>query len=70
MDGFNVGKILAGLMNPELYLKKINQNGINGEQNFNSAFSQSRPHMPQNPVNDLILNNMLQNCHLCSHDVS
>ena len=25
MDGFSVGKILAGLRNPELYLKKLKQ---------------------------------------------
>ena len=71
MDGFNVGKILAGLMNPELYLRKINQNGINrGDQNFNSAFSQARPNTPQNPVNDLILNNMLQMNQLAAMDRS
>lgn len=71
MDGFNVGKILAGLRNPELYLRKINQNGINqGEQNFNSAFSQARPNMSQNPVNELILNNMLQMNQLAAMDRS
>lgn len=70
MDGFNVGKILAGLMNPELYLKKINNSGVNGEQNFNSAFSQARPNMPQNPINDLILNNMLQMNQLAAMDRS
>ncbi len=59
MDGFNVGRILAGLNNPELYLRKIKQEGIQGEQTFNSAFSQARPNSPQNPLNGLALNNML-----------
>ena len=70
MDGFNVGKILAGLKNPELYLKKVNQNRMNSEQNFNSAFSQARPNSPQNPINELILNNMLQMNQLAAMDRS
>ncbi len=62
MDGFNVQKILANLMNNALYLRKINQEGINnGEQTFNSAFSQAKPNVaPENPINNLILNNQLQ----------
>jgi len=61
MEGFNVGKIIAGIINPELFLKKVNKEGINGgEQTFNSAFSQARANTPQNPINNLILNNQLQ----------
>ncbi len=72
MDGFNVGKILSGLMNPELYLRKIKQDGINqGEQTFNSAFSQARPNTaPQNPINSMILNNQLPMNQLASMDRS
>ena len=71
MDGFNVGKILAGLNNPEMYLKKIKQDGVNqGEQAFNSAFSQARPNTPQNPVNNLVLNNLLQMNQLAAMDRS
>ena len=71
MDGFNVGKILAGLNNPELYLRKVKQESIKqGEQSFNSAFSQARPNTPQNPVNNLIINNMLQMNQLAAMDRS
>ena len=72
MDGFNVGKILAGLMNPELYLRKINKEGVNqGQQAFNSAFSQARPNMPApNPLNDMFLNNQLQMNQLAAMDRS
>ena len=62
MDGFNVGKILSGLRNPDLYLKKIRQDNFDqGLNNFNSAFSQAKP-TPQsmNPLNSMILNNQLQ----------
>ena len=72
MDGFNVGKILAGLMNPELYLKRITKEGIGqSQQTFNSAFAQARPNpAPQNPINNLILNNQLQMNQLASIDRS
>ena len=44
MDGFSVGKILAGLRNPELYLKKLQQEGINNSSlGFNSALSKPAP---------------------------
>ena len=38
MDGFAIGKILAGLRNPEVYLRKIKQNNVevNSSNNFNS----------------------------------
>ena len=44
MDGFSVGKILAGLRNPELYLKKLKQeNTILGGNNFNQSLAQPKP---------------------------
>ena len=72
MDGFNVGKILAGLMNPELYLRKIKQDGVNqGESSFNSAFSQGKQNIVQpNPLNSMILNNQLQMNQLANIDRS
>lgn len=73
MDGFNVGKILAGLMNPELYLRRINKDGNAAieNNNFNSAFAQARPNStPQNPINNLILNNQLQMNQLAAMDRS
>ena len=44
MDGFSIGKILAGLRNPELYLKKLKQDGIEGGGGFNSNLN--KPAMP------------------------
>lgn len=72
MDGFNVGKILAGLRNPELYLRKMKQEGVGqGESLFNSTFSQAKPNIAQpNPLNNLILNNQLQMNQLASMDRS
>ena len=72
MDGFNVGKILAGLTNPELFLKRIKQEGINqGQNNFNSAFAQTgQKNIQQSPINNLILNNQLQMNQLASMDRS
>ena len=46
MDGFSVGKILAGLRNPELYLKKLKQQGVevgNNSLAFNSALAKPAP---------------------------
>ena len=63
MEGFNVGKILAGIINPGLYFKRIKQDSINqGAGTFNSAFAQAKPNPAplQNPINNLILNNQLQ----------
>ena len=70
MEGFNVGKILAGLNNPELYIKRLKQGGIQGEQAFNSTFSQARPNAPQNPLNNMVLNNLLQMNQLAAMDRS
>ena len=46
MDGFSVGKILAGLRNPEIYLKKLKQDGINTGSGFKTSFSQPQPKIP------------------------
>ena len=72
MENFNVGKIFAGLRNPELYLRKIKQDGVGQNENmFNSAFSQAKPNIAQpNLINNLILNNQLQMNQLASMDRS
>ena len=43
MDGFSVGKILAGLRNPEIYLKKLKQDGINTGSGFNTFTAAAEP---------------------------
>ena len=71
MEGFNIGRILSGLMHPELYTKRMKQEGINqGGQAFNSAFSQAQPKSTQNPLNNLVLNNLLQMNQLAAMDRS
>jgi len=46
MDGFAIGKILAGLRNPELYLKRLKQDGIETNTGFNTAFNQPKSAVP------------------------
>lgn len=71
MDGLNIIRILSGLNNPEMYIKRLKQDGIGqGEQNFNSAFSHAKPNLPQNPINQLVLNNMLEMNQLAAMDRS
>ena len=62
MDGFSVGKILAGLRNPELYLKKLKQDGItpDGQGGFNPSFTPQRPNIVPNLQPALALMNQLQ----------
>ena len=62
MDGFSVGKILAGLRNPELYLKKLKQDGIapGGHGGFNPSFTPQRPNIVPNLQPALALMNQLQ----------
>lgn len=60
MSGFNVGKILAGLRNPEIYLKKIKQEGAEVGSNtsgFNSALNKPNlnPGIQQNSALNQIL---------------
>ncbi|MBR6126569.1 hypothetical protein IKQ21_02695 [bacterium] len=48
MDGLNVGKILAGLRNPELYLRRLREGDIKLQQDtgvntFNSSLSNQKP---------------------------
>ena len=69
MDGINIGRILAGIRNPELYLKKIKQDGAEpGQSNFNSAFSQAKPSNVLNPT--LALSNQLQMNQIANMDRS
>ena len=72
MDGFSVGKILASLRNPELYLMKLRQNnGINtGDNNFSSNFAQAKPNSTQNTLNTLALANQLEMNQIASMDRS
>lgn len=73
MDGFSVGKILAGLRNPELYLKKLkleNNGGVNGNGSFNSSLSNPRPNLMQNLQPTLALTHQLQMNQIASMDRS
>ena len=72
MDGFNVGRILAGLRNPEIYLKKMKlDNSEPGLNSFNSTFAQTKSGQQiLNPLNTMILNNQLQMNQLASMDRS
>lgn len=70
MDGFNVSRILASLNNPELYIRRLKQGAVNQGETFNSTFSQARPNAPQNPVNNMVLNNLLQMNQLAAMDRS
>ena len=72
MNGFNVGKILAGFLNPDIYLKKIGQDNVRqGVGNFNSTFSQAQPNAQQlNPLSTMMLNNQLQMNQLAAMDRS
>ena len=71
MEGFAIGKILAGLRNPEVYLRKIKQNNVevNSSNNFNSNLAK-----PQNATNSTQINtptnNMLPMNQIASMDRS
>lgn len=65
MDGFNIGKIILGLQNPELFLKKIKPNENNNKvQNFapelNSSLTNSKPNSNQITQNLQSINNITQ----------
>ncbi len=61
MDGFSVSKILAGLRNPELYLKKLKQENINlNEHAFNSTLAKPQENIVQNLKPSLALMQQLQ----------
>ena len=68
MDGFSVGKILAGLRNPEIYLKKLKQDGINTGSGFNPSLSQPQPNLPQNIQSTAALMQQLQMNQIASMD--
>ena len=72
MDGFSVGKILACLRNPELYLMKLRQNGgVNtGDTAFSSNFAQAKPAPVQNAMNTLALANQMEMNQIASMDRS
>ena len=58
MDSFNIGKIIAGLQkNPDLYLKKLKQDGAGKVNNFapelNASTSNSKPQPNTRPQTDL-----------------
>ena len=73
MDGLSVGKILAGLRNPELYLRKLrmdtNTTG-NNVGTFNNALSQPKTNFPANPLQTLALTNQLEMNQIASMDRS
>ena len=62
MDGFSVGKILAGLRNPELYLKKLKQENVilGGNGGFNPSLAQPKPNPVPNLQPQLALMQQLQ----------
>ena len=68
MDGFSVGKILAGLRNPEIYLKKLKKDGINTGSGFNTSLSQPQPNLPQNIQSTAALMQQLQMNQIASMD--
>ncbi len=71
MDGFSVGKILAGLRNPEIYLKKLKQqNEIGANTGFNASLSQPKPNVTPNLQPTLGLMQQLQMNQIASMDRS
>lgn len=70
MDSFSVGKILAGLRNPEIYLKKLKQEGVSTEgSGFNNSLSsQQRPTLTPSLQATTALMNQLQMNQIASMD--
>lgn len=69
MDGFSVGKILAGLRNPEIYLKKLKQIDVNaGGNNFNASLSQPKANVIQSLQSTAALMQQLQMNQIASMD--
>ena len=61
MDGFSIGKIIAGLQNSELYLKKLKQQQeVQANTGFNTALSQPKPSLAQNIQTTAALMQQLQ----------
>lgn len=69
MDGINIGRILSGVVNPDLYLKKIKPDGQgSGGTSFNSAFAQAGANNITSQT--LALSNQLQMNQLANIDRS
>lgn len=71
MDGFSIGKILAGLRNPEIYLKKLKQQGdIGTNTGFNNSLTQPKPNISQTVSSTIGLMQQLQMNQIASMDRS
>lgn len=71
MDGFSIGKILAGLRNPEIYLKKLKQQeGIATNTGFNNSLTQPKPNISQTVASTVGLMQQLQMNQIASMDRS
>lgn len=71
MDGFSIGKILAGLRNPEIYLKKLKQQeGIGTNTGFNASLSQPKTNIAQTIASTTGLMQQLQMNQIASMDRS
>lgn len=71
MEGISIGRILAGLRNPEIYLRKLKQSGVevnNNSLNFNSTLA--KPEQTLNNQPSQILNNLLHMNQIASMDRS
>jgi len=69
MDGFSVGKILAGLRNPEIYLKKLKQVDVNaGNNSFNTSLSKPQTNAAQTLQSTAALMQQLQMNQIASMD--
>lgn len=73
MDGFSISKIILGLQNPELYLKKLKDTGKTGGFEINTSISNSSPQpnqMLQNVQNLATVTQLLQMNSLAGMDKS
>lgn len=71
MDGLGIGKILAGLRNPEIYLKRLKQQaGLDTNAGFNTSLSQPKPNITTNLQPTLALMQKLQMNQIASMDRS
>lgn len=71
MDGFSINKIILGLQNPELYLRKMKDSGKIGNFDINSSISNSSPQpnqILQNLQNINTVTQMLQMNYLAGVD--
>lgn len=69
MDGLSIGRILAGLRNPEIYLKRLKQQaGVETNAGFNTSLSQPKPNITTNLQPTLALMQQLQMNQIASMD--